>query len=91
MLPSGAASMEKDNQAIANKRKMGSAVDVRSTRKAVRETLVNWARKIPGFNELKNEDQVCFVDCFSNVSITLLKKRLFGAILLILLLCFSYL
>ena len=72
MLPSGAASMEKDNQAIANKRKMGSAVDVRSTRKAVRETLVNWARKIPGFNELKNEDQVCFVDCFSNVSITLL-------------------
>ena len=54
--------MEKDNQAIANKRKMGSAVDVRSTRKAVRETLVNWARKIPGFNELKNEDQVGFFD-----------------------------
>ena len=61
--------MEKDNQAIANKRKMGSAVDVRSTRKAVRETLVNWARKIPGFNELKNEDQVGLVDCFSNVGI----------------------
>ena len=59
--------MEKDNQAIANKRKMGSAVDVRSTRKAVRETLVNWARKIPGFNELKNEDQVGFVDCSRNV------------------------
>ena len=59
--------MEKDNQAIANKRKMGSAVDVRSTRKAVRETLVNWARKIPGFNELKNEDQVGIVDCLSSV------------------------
>ena len=79
MLPSGAASMEKDNQTIANKRKMGSAVDVRSTRKAVRETLVNWARKIPGFNELKNEDQVCFVDCFGNVAIMLfyIKKEVF--------------
>ena len=75
MLPSGAASMEKDNQAIANKRKMGSAVDVRSTRKAVRETLVNWARKIPGFNELKNEDQVCFVDCISNIVIIFLYIR----------------
>ena len=84
--------MEKDNQAIANKRKMGSAVDVRSTRKAVRETLVNWARKIPGFNELKNEDQVCFVDRLSNVGIMLLyEEEVFGAILLILLLCFSYL
>ena len=67
--------MEKDNQAIANKRKMGSAVDVRSTRKAVRETLVNWARKIPGFNELKNEDQVGFVDCFSNVGFFLLYNK----------------
>ena len=67
--------MEKDNQAIANKRKMGSAVDVRSTRKAVRETLVNWARKIPGFNELKNEDQVYLVNCFTNVGIILQKKK----------------
>ena len=66
--------MEKDNQAIANKRKMGSAVDVRSTRKAVRETLVNWARKIPGFNELKNEDQVGFVNCFSNVGVFFLYR-----------------
>ena len=66
--------MEKDNQTIANKRKMGSAVDVRSTRKAVRETLVNWARKIPGFNELKNEDQVGLVDCFSNVGIFSLNR-----------------
>ena len=73
MLPSGAASMEKDNQAIANKRKMGSAVDVRSTRKAVRETLVNWARKIPGFNELKNEDQVGLVDCFSSVGFNFIR------------------
>ena len=67
--------MEKDNQAIANKRKMGSAVDVRSTRKAVRETLVNWARKIPGFNELKNEDQVRFVDCFSSGDFNRIKQR----------------
>ena len=68
--------MEKDNQAIANKRKMGSAVDVRSTRKAVRETLVNWARKIPGFNELKNEDQVGFVDCFSSVGFSSFNNRI---------------
>ena len=49
--------METDEPNVMNNRKIGSGGS-RSTKKAVRETLINWARKIPGFNELKNEDQV---------------------------------
>ena len=49
--------METEESNPMGNRKLGGGGS-RSTKKAVRETLINWARKIPGFNELKNEDQV---------------------------------
>ena len=56
----GIGTMETDEPTPRNPRKIGKLGENRSTKKAVRETLINWARKIPGFNELKNEDQVGF-------------------------------
>ena len=49
--------METEEPNLMGNRKLGMGGS-RSTKKAVRETLINWARKIPGFNDLKNEDQV---------------------------------
>ena len=49
--------METDESNRSNKRMLGGG-NSGSTKKAVRETLINWARKIPGFSDLKNEDQV---------------------------------
>ena len=55
--------METEEPNLMGNRKLGMAGS-RSTKKAVRETLINWARKIPGFNDLKNEDQVGISDVF---------------------------
>ena len=49
--------METDEPNLLNNRKLGGG-GIRSTKKAVLRTLINWARRIPGFNDLKNEDQV---------------------------------
>ena len=56
--------METEESNLMGNRKLGMGGS-RSTKKAVRETLINWARKIPGFNELKNEDQVGIFKYFS--------------------------
>ena len=55
--------METEEPNLMGNRKLGMGGS-RSTKKAVRETLINWARKIPGFNDLKNEDQVGISDTF---------------------------
>merc|ERR1712038_551328 len=52
--------METEESNLMGNRKLGMGGS-RSTKKAVRETLINWARKIPGFNELKNEDQLSLI------------------------------
>lgn len=56
----GGNTMETDEPNRLNNRKLGGASSG-STKKAVRETLINWARKIPGFNDLKNEDQLSLI------------------------------
>ena len=58
--------METEEPNLMGNRKLGMGGS-RSTKKAVRETLINWARKIPGFNDLKNEDQVGVLDTFIQI------------------------
>ena len=58
--------METEEPNLMGNRKLGMGGS-RSTKKAVRETLINWARKIPGFNDLKNEDQVGILDIFIQI------------------------
>ena len=58
--------MEHDEPSLMNTGKLGGGGRGRSTKKTVLRTLINWARKIPGFNDLKNEDQVRLKHTYTN-------------------------